>query len=523
MRWYLSIVCAFLMTVAANAQTVLTVTNAAYTPAPDPANPDHYLYSSVGPLRLNVNVTDGGGGPPLDISDIQTSGTFRLEVFDVIDDYRLQNIANTTTPEIDVSQGQLRWTVSSLSPRTYELKATAVPVDTNDSFVIHWSYLTVTSAPSASSASFSFIDISANTITANFMSASDGVFGNVSFTNSISTIDSLARTSSVLKVGDTMTGPVTNEAGFYGNAVGLTNFSVTASDVSVAYTPTNYTDADDVEAHLVQIDSALASVSAGGVSIDWFTNQYAMIGYTNGSGQVVYPFDNVPEDVVNSNSWFYSYNAADPGLNNSNFGAWVSTVTNGMRRLEFPFENVNQPRMADWVVIPSGSVVRAAVYFPESLKYAIFDSYRYMQGLGFWCSGTGDFHIPFDYDSGTTGGQIRWLQYSSAFSLTVPTGAAGGFWGDHDYGSSKSLYQFGMAYPFWCAVDHDGVLTCRTYIGKSLDSLTLVGVRTNVPPITGMFVGFARFQSYGSTNGYVRYDNYNGEIGGRLWSDAGTY
>ena len=224
---YLIVIIALLASTA-SAQTVLHRTNEAGV-----ASADHTLNGPAGSFRLNVTVTDAGS--PKDVSDIDT---FRMDVIDTQDRYRVNQITQTTTPEVDPALGQVRFVIPALVARTYELKAIAIPASgTNDAYNIHWGYLTVTNVTSASSGSVSIdlIDIKSHSISNTGNMTVDGTLsvGNLDVSGAINAVD----TSKVSLAGSVMTGALTSPAfygAFIGNGAGITNIAGIADAVTNA-------------------------------------------------------------------------------------------------------------------------------------------------------------------------------------------------------------------------------------------------------------------------------------------------
>ena len=141
-----------LFTFGATAQTVLVKTNEVGM-----IQADHTLYGLAGSIRLNIIALDGGARK--DMSDINSgSGNFQVEVWDYTDvekgfpKYLVQTTANTTVEESDVSRGEVRFNITGLSARTYEVRAIAIPASgINDAYSIHWGYFVLTNTPSSSS------------------------------------------------------------------------------------------------------------------------------------------------------------------------------------------------------------------------------------------------------------------------------------------------------------------------------------------------------------------------------------
>lgn len=133
--------------------------------------PDHTLNALAGQVRLTITIT-GDGVTPTDVSD---TTNFLLYVYDRADNYRVVSpIQNTTTPEINATNGQVRFIIPSVNAREYELRAIATPANTNDQYTFHWGYLNVTNAPSAGAASVTINDPTMF-VTANGTSTPDSV------------------------------------------------------------------------------------------------------------------------------------------------------------------------------------------------------------------------------------------------------------------------------------------------------------------------------------------------------------
>lgn len=265
--------------------------------------------------------------------------------------------------------------------------------------------------------------------------------------------------------------------------------------------------------------NAPPSGGSGSSAIDWFTNQYAMIGYTDAVGQVQYPFDDIPADVADSADWVYTFDGVD-SLTHSNIGSWGVSQTNGRLVIDAPNESVSQPRMFCWRAIASGTPVRVAARFSSPLIQAWTLSPDWAMGVGMWENGTGTFNV-FGVWSADAAAPLKWMKWTSAFSISLEDGVADGFITGYDHGTpNTTVNQYGD-WPMIFAADHDGVLTMRSYIGNNYDSLVLIGIKTNVPPPVGVFITYTRRMS-SQTNLTATVDHFLGKEGAG-WYDFGTY
>lgn len=166
--------------------------------------------------------------------------------------------------------------------------------------------------------------------------------------------------------------------------------SVTAADVSVAATPTNYTaSTSDVEAHLAGIDTALANAGGGGsvgvdYSLEWFEDDTAMTGttwtitstqYTNwknrqvvlrpasfGSTGVSIPLisNNIPADYAVGDGFDLMITRYDWGTNITSFPFTRPTNFNGSFRQNFTISSTSHP-LPTWGALMNGIVLKIRV------------------------------------------------------------------------------------------------------------------------------------------------------------------
>lgn len=264
---------------------------------------DHTLTMNQGSARLNITALETPTNA-LNMSDIST---FRATVKDLTDGRIVQTVTQDTTGEnIDASQGQVRFVFSSLSDRgidpDYEVEAYAVADDTNQNYRIHWGYLSVTSAPPATSGavSLSLVPLTASngsigtaSVPWGSIHAVTGAFDTLSVSNldvagSISAVDQLARTGAVQKIGDTMTGPLTGTAVYveslWRGGIGITSFVGNGATI-ISNDATVYTTAQTEK----RISEGAGGGGVGsGDNIDW-TGIHTHTGQSNDVLQVA-PF-----------------------------------------------------------------------------------------------------------------------------------------------------------------------------------------------------------------------------------------
>jgi hypothetical protein len=253
------IIISLFITLGVNAQTLLVVTNVRDDVAGGPA---FTLTGPVGSYRITYNVETTPGVP----IDLNQGETFRLEVW-ASDNFRLYNLTNTLNPEVDASIGQVRFVIPSLGAGQYRVRGIVTPVsgDTNESWNLTHHFLTVTSTPAQAQTINITNEIGGVTFESNAIPitivvtgapsaslslfpliASNGSLGLVDFpwgqihsvTGTFGTLNigdlnvagavNAVDTGAVKLVGSTMTGGLTNEAGFFGDGIGLTNIPYAA-------------------------------------------------------------------------------------------------------------------------------------------------------------------------------------------------------------------------------------------------------------------------------------------------------
>lgn len=234
------------LTVSASAQSLVVVTNirSALTVSEGVA-----LQNVAGTYRFTFTV-EQTAGVPIDLDD---GSTFRLDIVNKADRYRVSTTTNNTTPEISLTAGQLRFTPSgSLATGSYEVTAWVTPLSgTNDQWKAAWHTLTVTpSVSTVASISLSplydlagslgeptkrWLEIHASTGTFSSL-----IISNLSVAGAISAVDTTAVKLAGSTINGEMSGALTNRSagGFVGNGVGLTNLSGVVS-VSALVTLSN--------------------------------------------------------------------------------------------------------------------------------------------------------------------------------------------------------------------------------------------------------------------------------------------
>lgn len=342
-----------------------------------------YTNFVAGQFRVTCGALDGGS--PIDLSGDRVS----LQVEDTRDGKLI--VSNTCIRLDDYTyrgEGSL-----SASPASYTLKMMVYPEASPENFYpIYWASLTVTSAPSAgASVSVNLRDLTADTLNAATGTYTDlnvtgdlTIGGSLNVGESIEAIDSLARTQSVLRVGDTMTGPLTNEHGYYGNGGTLTGLNWSA--ISNAPSIPDLTDVVTNRGATINdepiTNGAQFYISSGG-GLVMFTAPDGRLAYTNADGQV-----QVSGGPAHTGEWYRTYDDPGVAMTNVNQGAWTAIITNGELVLNIPPESVNQTRGFDLYRLSNTNVAwRASLQINEcspggTANSLIRGGLGYMQGTG---------------------------------------------------------------------------------------------------------------------------------------------
>jgi hypothetical protein len=388
---------------------------------------------------------------------------------------------------------------------------------------MYWAELVVTSAPAAqvsvtSNPVFTNTQVTVDllNITAYNVTATQGTFGNLivgtlDVTNQINAID----TNAVRRHGDTMTGALTNEAGFFGNGAGLTNLppSTVASlddigDVSVA---------GAIAGEILSYDGTVwtnAPNAGGGVSgtVQLYTNASGVIGWTNSAGY----FEAIARDVPIYGASFHDSFDSDTITSNLNAAAVPYWVTNGSLVITLPNETAN-PRLFGFRPCATGTWTRAAFRIKQAPSRNA--SQLSIYGIG-WQRNDGSNYI-WGIRQQNIGPYFTLIEANASYSITAyPAGAAPY---NHAAGTYYLHYYGLVGNDVIIAVDYDGTNRVRGFYGQSTEALNMYMLLTNsIAELSGIRgFGISQFSTSGTsglTNHFGVYDDMQVD-NGRLWMD----
>lgn len=496
-----------IMAAQAHAQTLLSYTNVRADVSGGPA----FSSSAVaGSFRFTYVVEDTPG-VPLNLDD---GTTFRLEAW-AADGVRAHNVASTNLVSTDLSSGQVRFVVPSIGVGEYRIRGVAQPAggDTTLVWQITHHMLTVTSAPSAGATypvSLSLVpllpsngligtiaqpwgEINAQTARVEKLIAAD-----LDVSGAITAID----TGRVSKLGDTMTGPLTNAHGYYGWAGALTGLNWSA--ISNAPTIPGLADVvtnrgATVNGEPITNGAAITVAQANVGTLQLYTNAQGQIGYTNTAGHFsALPGWALPGAGVKT---YISDYSADTIVSNRNIGTISYFFTNGTLVGLLPNESAGL-RMIDYRSITSGAWVRAGVEWvqrPQRGKASTAGTIR--SGIA-WLGYAGNTNYLFgSQNAGAVEPVFKEKYYDSNF------GVAGDIYGNAPYDVTIAvIYLSEFPNAVWDLVDSDGTGIVRGF-SMSADgfSPTLLQLTTNqafAGPIQGFAIGVSSdvAASYRATN-----------------------
>ena len=228
----------------------------------DPGFTDSYDLSPALPLTLTITTTqDAWTVTSTSVSNVPPNRVYWS--FSVgVGVYRLQSTANLPGDNVPVFD---RYLVVTSTPPAAD---TTVNVSATVTSVLQGA-ATISLVPLQSNVGV----IGTSDLPWGEFHAGTGTFSRLTVSETLEVSDAIqaADTGAVKLVGSIMTGPLTNEAGFFGDGAGLTNLTVAgdgnetnATGIGVVLTPTNYTlSTPDVEAALIGIDQAFAASGSG--------------------------------------------------------------------------------------------------------------------------------------------------------------------------------------------------------------------------------------------------------------------
>lgn len=427
------------------------------------------LYTNflAGQFRVTVGALDGGS--PIDLSADRVS----LQVEDTRDG---KLVVSNTCIRLDAytyrGEGSL-----SASPAPYTLKVQVYPDANPDAFYpIYWASLTITSSPSASATypvSLSLVPLIPSNGTigteaypwAEF-NAQTGRVGkliaqNLDVSEAITAID----TGRVSKLGDTMFAPLTNEHGYFGNGIGMSNLqwsaiegAPTIPDLSDAVTNSGAT----INGQPVTNGSNIVISQSNVGDVQLSTNQYGKLYYTNAAGEITLLGPVMPITGTVYHLSFESTNDLTL-FTNLNYGAWSNRVYGSSLKVITPTESSDLARVAALPVTSTVMRFTAKILGHSAQQGNLNRQYGIAIGNGT----SNSYQLRLRLTAGTR--QLRGYQGA----LTSPGAAASGGTAQHpaDPGTAATFETLNIEqFPVFLGLDFDGANRVRGYIAACLEN-----------------------------------------------------